>query len=104
MGKCAKWGHSMTNRCTTAQSTKVVRRWAPPAIVTLAATAALTALTAAPPARRAVARICGLARLRADALWLCGEAVRQDVDRDAGDHLADRRRPGRILPSGAVRA
>src|SRR5881394_387044 len=36
----------MTNRCTT----KVVRRWAPPAIVTLAATAALTALTAAPPA------------------------------------------------------
>jgi L,D-transpeptidase catalytic domain. len=28
-------------------------------------------------ARRAVARICGLARLRADALWLCGEAVRQ---------------------------
>src|SRR5512140_3700201 len=50
MGKCAKWGHSMTNRCTTAQSTEVVRRWAPPAIVTLAATAALTALTAAPPA------------------------------------------------------
>src|SRR6266436_706342 len=39
----------MTNRCTTAQSTEVVRRWAPPAIVTLAATAALTALTAAPP-------------------------------------------------------
>ena len=28
----------------------MVRRWAPPAIVTLAATAALTALTAAPPA------------------------------------------------------
>ena len=40
----------MTNRCTTAQSTEVVRRWEPPAIVTLAATAALTALTAAPPA------------------------------------------------------
>ena len=40
----------MTNRCRTAQSTEVVRRWAPPAIVTLAATAALTALTAAPPA------------------------------------------------------
>src|ERR1700719_3813952 len=40
----------MTNRCTTAQSTEVVRRWAPPVIVTLAATAALTALTAAPPA------------------------------------------------------
>ena len=31
-------------------STEVVRRWAPPAIVTLAATAVLTALTAAPPA------------------------------------------------------
>src|ERR1700736_1696726 len=43
----------MTNRCTTAQSTEVVRRWAPPAIVTLAATAALTALTAAPPAEAA---------------------------------------------------
>src|SRR5271166_3442978 len=40
----------MTNRCTTAQSTEIVRRWAPSAIVTLAATAALTALTAAPPA------------------------------------------------------
>jgi chemotaxis protein histidine kinase CheA len=40
----------MTNRCTTAQSTEAVRRWAPPAIMTLAATAALTALTAAPPA------------------------------------------------------
>src|SRR5215469_9232887 len=40
----------MANRCTTGQSTEVVRRWAPPAIVTLAATAALTALTAAPPA------------------------------------------------------
>src|SRR5437879_4506574 len=39
----------MTNRCTMAQSTEVVRRWAPPAIVTLAATGALTALTAAPP-------------------------------------------------------
>jgi lipoprotein-anchoring transpeptidase ErfK/SrfK len=39
----------MTNRCTMAQSTEAVRRWAP-AIVTLAATAALTALTAAAPA------------------------------------------------------
>ena len=37
---------------------------------------------------RAAARLCGLARLRSDALWLCREAVRQDVDRDAGDHLA----------------
>src|SRR6516164_9741374 len=43
----------MTNRCTTAQSTEVVRRWALPAIVTLAATAALTALTAAAPAAAA---------------------------------------------------
>src|SRR5262245_38807870 len=40
----------MTNRCTTAQFTEVVRRWAPAAMMTLAATAALTALTAAPPA------------------------------------------------------
>src|SRR5258707_8127824 len=40
----------MTNRCTTVQSTEVARRWAPPAIVTLAATAVLMALTAAPPA------------------------------------------------------
>src|SRR5215467_8784641 len=40
----------MTNRCTTAQSTEVVQRWVSPAIVTLAATAALTVLTAAPPA------------------------------------------------------
>src|SRR6476620_1016605 len=39
----------MTNRCTTGQSTEVVQQWAPPAIVTLAATAALMALTAAPP-------------------------------------------------------
>jgi lipoprotein-anchoring transpeptidase ErfK/SrfK len=36
----------MTNRCTTNE----LRRWVPPAIMTLAATAALTALTAAPPA------------------------------------------------------
>src|SRR5689334_246303 len=40
----------MTSRCTRARPTEVVRRWASPAIVTLAATAALTALTAAPPA------------------------------------------------------
>jgi hypothetical protein len=36
----------MTNRSTTAQSTAAMRRWGPPAIVTLAAMAALTALTA----------------------------------------------------------
>src|SRR5262245_38798206 len=35
----------MTNRFTTAQSTVIVRRWGPAAIVTLAAMAALTALT-----------------------------------------------------------
>src|SRR3984893_14048170 len=45
-----EWGHSMTNRCTTPQATEVRGRWAPPAIGTLAATAALTALTAASPA------------------------------------------------------
>ena len=36
----------------------------------------------------AAPRICRFARLRADALRLCREAVRQDADRDAGDHLA----------------
>jgi len=39
----------MTNRSTTVQSTDAIRRWRAPAIVTLAATAALTTLTAAPP-------------------------------------------------------
>src|SRR5262245_1602079 len=46
----------MTNRCTTAQSTDVLRRWPPSAIVTLAAAAALTALTAAAPADAAPRR------------------------------------------------
>ena len=55
-------------------------------------------------ARRAAARVCGLARLRTDALWLCGKVVRQDADRDAGDHLAERRGAGRVLPPGAPRA
>ena len=41
--------------------------------------------------------------MRADALRLCGETVRQDADRDAGDHLAGRRRPGRFFPPGAIR-
>src|SRR5258707_520469 len=36
----------MVNRSTTAQSTVAMRRWGPPAIVTLAAMTALTALTA----------------------------------------------------------
>src|SRR5215831_21092122 len=44
----------MTNRITIAPSTTTIRRWGPTAVVTLAATAALTvltaALTAAPPA------------------------------------------------------
>jgi len=40
----------MTNRCTTAQSTELVRQWAPPVMVTLAAAATLMVLTAAPPA------------------------------------------------------
>src|SRR3982074_1709143 len=42
----------MVNRFTTAQSTVAMRRWGPPAIVTLAAMA-LTALTADAAARRA---------------------------------------------------
>src|SRR5437764_3993491 len=40
----------MTNRSMTMQSAEAIRRWRPAAIVTLAASAALTALTAAPPA------------------------------------------------------
>ena len=38
------------------------------------------------------------------ALRLCGEAVRQDADRDAGDHLAERRGSGRVFPPGAIDA
>ena len=38
-------GHSMTNRLTTAQSTVTVPRWRSPAITTLAAMVALTALS-----------------------------------------------------------
>ena len=40
----------MINRFTTARSTEAIRRWKAPAIVILAATAALTALTLSPPA------------------------------------------------------
>ena len=175
----------MTNRCTTAQSTGAIPRSSLPAIATLAATAALTVLTAAAPAdaaprqarpeptteaaaprgagepimaivsiksqkvtiydaegwilrapvstgttgretpagvsalwrsRRIITRASmtmpgcrtccaspGTAsrctagrcpdmlprRLRADAFWLCGEAVRQGPHRHACDHLAD---------------
>jgi hypothetical protein len=43
----------MVNRVTTARSTVAVRRWGPPAIVTLAVMAALTALTAGATARQA---------------------------------------------------
>src|SRR5712672_3925754 len=42
----------MVNRFTTAQSSVAMRRWGPPAIVTLAAMAALTALTADAAARQ----------------------------------------------------
>src|SRR5256885_2347396 len=45
--------HGMVNRFTTARSTVAMRRWGPPAIVTLAVTAALTALTADAAARQA---------------------------------------------------
>src|SRR5947199_5194781 len=37
-------------------------------------------------------------------LFRSGELVRQDVDRDAGNHLAERRGPGRVFPPGAIRA
>ena len=43
----------MVNRLTTAQSTVAMRRWGPPAIVTLAAMAALTALSPDAAARQA---------------------------------------------------
>src|SRR6266481_183021 len=43
----------MVNRLTTAQSTVAMRRWGPPAIVMLAAMAALTALNADAVARQA---------------------------------------------------
>src|SRR4030088_3499609 len=43
----------MVNRFTTTQSAGTMRRWGPPAIVTLAAMAALTALPAGAPARQA---------------------------------------------------
>src|SRR4030081_2429978 len=42
----------MVNRFTTAQSTGAMRRWGPPAIVTLAAMAALTALSTDAAARQ----------------------------------------------------
>ncbi len=53
-------------------------------------------------ARRAVARICRLARLHTNAVRLCREAVRQGPHGHARDHLAERRGAGRVFPSGAV--
>jgi lipoprotein-anchoring transpeptidase ErfK/SrfK len=52
-GQASEPGHGMVNRFTTAQSTAVVRRWGPSAIVTLATMAALTALIAGAAAREA---------------------------------------------------
>src|ERR1700723_4127442 len=46
-------GHGMANRLTTAQPTVAMRRWGVPAMVTLAAMAALTALTPDAAARQA---------------------------------------------------
>jgi hypothetical protein len=43
----------MANRFTTVQSTTAMRRWGPPAIVTIAATAALTVLTAGAATKQA---------------------------------------------------
>ena len=55
-------------------------------------------------ARRAAAWVCGLARPRANALPFCREAVRQDPDRDASDHLAERRGSGGDFPRVAIHA
>src|SRR5262249_49328900 len=52
-GQTSQLGHCMVNRFTAAQSTAAMRRWGPSAIVTLAATAALTALTAGAATRQA---------------------------------------------------
>ena len=50
-GQAFQPGHGMVNRFLTAQSTVATRRWGGPAIVTLAAMAALAALTADAAAR-----------------------------------------------------
>ena len=55
-------------------------------------------------ARWPAAGLCRLAWLRADALWLCQVAVRQDANRDAGDHLAERRCSGRDFSRGVAPA
>ena len=66
----------MTNRFTTAQSTEAIRRWGPSTIVTLAATVALMALTAAPPADAA-------AKARA------ARPTEATVPRDAGEPIME---------------
>ena len=65
----------MTNRFTMAPSTKAVRRWEPPAIVTLVATAALTALIAAPPADGATRRARSESTTEATAPRDAGEPI-----------------------------
>src|SRR5256885_2084032 len=52
-GQAFQPGHRMANRFTTARSTVAMRRWGPPAIVTLMAMAAVTALTTEAVARQA---------------------------------------------------
>src|SRR5260370_39644120 len=49
-GQAFQPGHGMVNRFSTARSTVATRRWVPPALVTLAAMAALAALTVPSPA------------------------------------------------------
>src|SRR5258707_15371685 len=51
-GQASQPGHGMADRFTAGQSTAAMRRWGPPAIVTLAM-AALTALTSGAAAREA---------------------------------------------------
>src|SRR4029079_8913520 len=52
-GQAFRPGHDMANRSRTARTPGVARRWGPPAIMTLAAMAALTGLTAGAVARQA---------------------------------------------------
>ena len=53
---------------------------------------------------RPIAGVCRLARLRADAIRLCAEAVRQDADRDARDHFPERRNSRRVFSRSAAGA
>src|SRR5476651_97433 len=56
-GQAFQPGHGMVNRFTTARSSVAMRRWGPPAIVTFAAMAALTALSPGAAARQAHAAL-----------------------------------------------